>query len=194
MDDSRMPPKHKRKAPPIAIRKALGLYLDGKAQSEIAFSKELGPDGWVLGKPSRPKKSDRIAGVKKMQCAMLKALQSSYPLPIEMRRALAWAFEELIAGISSDLLIPARGSGRPVPPINKILQEAAIRYIRWAQEGRIVDDRPRETIAMHYRVSLGAVGNWCRAWENQKMTPPALDDATHVTRMMEICGARYRRT
>ena len=134
------------------------------------------------------------AEVLAMQRAMLDALRATDPLPTEMRQHLAIAFEYLCEGIAFDLLTPIKRRGGREPPIAKHAQEAAIRYLRWCNDGRIADASPVNEVANAYAVSTRTVCNWCRAWEG-KPTPPLFEEwgAEQVTAFMKAAGKAYRR-
>lgn len=129
-----------------------------------------------------------------MQQAMLDALCSDDQLPAEMQRDLAFSFEYLCAGFTFDLLKPINRSGGSKPPIAKYLQAAAIRYLRWVEDGHISDPRPIATIAEAYQVAERTVRGWRKAWRDRPT--PSLDDAfgaEHVTGFMKGAGKQYPR-
>ena len=64
-----------------------------------------------------------------MQRALLDALRSGQPLPIEMQRDLAFSFEELVTGNQPELLTVLRGAGKPDPTLKRYLRKEAIRYL-----------------------------------------------------------------
>lgn len=109
--------------------------------------------------------------IAEMQLAILEALRSGEPLPDEMRLHLTLAFEYLCAGVAFDLITPVKRPGGRQPPIARHLQAAAIRYLRWVEDGRIDDQAPVSTIAAAYGVSTRAVGYWKSQWKGQG-TPP----------------------
>lgn len=138
-----------------------------------------------------------------MQRAILDALRADGPIPGEIRDHLAFAFEEICAGIKSDLLSPVkRGSGRE-RPIAKHMQAAAIRYLRWVEDGRIDDKRPTATVAEAYGVSKRTVQNWQIAWDD--LPTPGIHDelgadeerdrelAEAVAKFMRATGGQYHR-
>lgn len=129
-----------------------------------------------------------------MQQAMLDALRSDDPLSGEMQSDLAFAFEYLCAGFTFDLLKPVKRSGGSKPPIAKYLQAAAIRYLRWVEDGHISDPRPIATIAEAYQVAERTVREWRKAWRERPT--PSLDDAfgaEQVTGFMKGAGKQYPR-
>lgn len=129
-----------------------------------------------------------------MQRAILNALQADGPIPGEIRAHLAFAFEEVCAGIESDLLSPVKRGGGRERPIAKHMQAAAIRYLRWVEEGRIQDNRPTATVAEAYGVTDSAVRGWKRAWRT--LPTPGLTEefgADEVAKFMQKTGGQYHR-
>lgn len=98
---------------------------------------------------------------------MLDALRSDDPLPKEMQRDLAFAYESLLAGMVDDLLKPEILYGARVPLITKHLQKEAIRYLRWVEDGRIDDADPIATVAQAYQLGEKAIEKWCKEWSEQ---------------------------
>lgn len=129
-----------------------------------------------------------------MQRAILNALRADGPIPSEIRDHLAFAFEEICAGIKSDLLSPVKRGGGRERPIAKHMQAAAIRYLRWVEEGRIQDKRPTATVAEAYDVTDSAVRGWKRAWRTLP-TPGIADEfgTNEVAKFMRATGRQYRR-
>jgi hypothetical protein len=116
---------------------------------------------------------------KEMQEAFLEALQSRDPLDEEMRIELMFAFEALAAGYAPELLTPVTRRGAPSnkTPIDKCLQQDAMRYINWATagfrlkfidkddvvsmiEGKIDDLKPFRTVAEAYDLVERTIRNW----------------------------------
>lgn len=149
-----------------------------------------------------PTQADEITGehghtaeaLAEMQRAILDALRSTEPLDGEMRRDLAFAFEYLCAGIAADLLTPTKRPGGREPPIAKKMQEAAIRYLRWVEDGRIADANPVATVARSYKVEARTVRNWRAQWQG-KPAPSLYDDygPDQVASFMQAVGGQYRR-
>jgi hypothetical protein len=135
-----------------------------------------------------------VEAIAEMQRAILDALQSGEPLNAEMRQDLAFAFEYLCAGIAADLLTPTKRPGGREPPIAKKMQEAAIRYLRWVEDGRIADANPVATVAQSYQVEARTVRNWRSHWQDRP-APSLHDDygPEQVTRFMKVVGGQYRR-
>lgn len=132
--------------------------------------------------------------ITKMQHAMLDALRGDDPLPEEMRMHLAFALEDVCEGFISDLLQPVKRGGGRERPIAKHMQEAAIRYLRWVEDGRIPDKRPTATVAEAFDVTTRTVRGWKTAWSDSP-TPEVHDEfgADAVTRFMRATGKQYRR-
>lgn len=125
-----------------------------------------------------------------MQLAFLDALKSNDPLPIEMQQHLSFAFADLCAGFSNELLtIPFRGS---MKPIKTKLQEDAIRYLRWVKDGRIDDPLAVENIAQWYGVGERQVRRWVADWADRP-TPKLHEDFGEKTVIAAAkqSGARY---
>ncbi len=141
--------------------------------------------------------------LKEMQAAMLEALQSGAPLPEEMRLHLLFGFEHLCAGVEFDLFTPVKRPGGREPPILKKTQDAAIRYLRWCEDGRIKDLSPNSSVGSAYGVSTRTVANWRKAWGEKPL--PSLRpmesygegdqaaEAARVANHMRINGKQYQR-
>jgi hypothetical protein len=135
-----------------------------------------------------------VEAIAKLQMAILDALRSDAPLPDEMRQDLAFSFEYLCEGVAADLLTPIKRRGGREPPIAKKMQEAAIRYLRWVESGRIADAEPIATVSMSFQVEQRTVRNWRASWRDRP-TPSLHDDygPEHVTMFMKAIGGQYRR-
>ncbi|MBK6355380.1 MAG: hypothetical protein IPF44_00915 [Betaproteobacteria bacterium] len=145
-----------------------------------------------------------------MQRALLDALRSGQPLPIEMQRDLAFSFEELVTGNQPELLTVLRGAGKPDPTLKRYLRKEAIRYLRWVSDGRINDKTPLKTVARSFGVTAKAVETWIDAFSDTEIDPlvfesPDLaefedsdgglvkrDHSELVKSVMIACGNRYR--
>jgi hypothetical protein len=129
-----------------------------------------------------------------MQRAILDALRADGPIPGEIRDHLAFAFEDICAGIESDLLSPVKRGGGRERPIAKHMQAAAIRYLRWVADGRIEDKRATATVAEAYGVTDRTVRGWNKAW--RELPTPGLAEefgADEVARFMRAIGGQYHR-
>lgn len=157
----------------------------------------LGPDGWIVspGEPLRSGEPEHLPeAVDEMQAAILDALRTGEPLPLEMQRHLAVAFEYLQAGIAHLLLTPVRRPGGREAPILKHLQIDALRYLRWCEDGRISDSKPLSTVGTAFGVSTKTAGNWSRAWKGAALPPaPAHFGGPEVTEALKTSGAAYHR-
>lgn len=138
----------------------------GGAEMEVAYQRYV--DARLMPTPSREYSG---AAVREMQRAMLDALRAPGALPEEMRLHLAIGFEHLCAGIDFDLLMPVKQPGGREPPIAKVCQRSAIRYLRWCEDGRIRDVSPVRTVAKAYDVGERTVRLWKAKW-GAKPTPP----------------------
>lgn len=125
-----------------------------------------------------------------MQLAIRDAFKGDGPLPSEMRRDLLFAFDDLCAGIANELLmLPFRGT---MKPIRRHLQEDAIRYLRWVEDGRISDPLAVHNVAQWYGVSERTVRRWVSDW-GVKPTPGLHGDFGKdlVITAAKESGARY---
>lgn len=177
------------------IRKAYAAYLDAKL-----IPTDQNESGEHCYTPE---------AIARMQQAILDVLRADGPIPGEIRDHLAFAFEEICAGIESDLLTPVKRGGGRERPIAKHMQTAAIRYLRWVADGRIKDKRPTKTVAEAYGVTDSAVRGWKRAWRTtptpdieEALGEPGYDEesgneeknlADAVTKFMEVTGKAYHR-
>lgn len=160
--------------------KAYAAYLDAKCLPTIPS--ETGEHRYT---------PEAIEG---MQRAILAALRSDAPVDDEIRMDLAYAFECICAGLPSELLQPMKRYGGRDPVIAGHMQGAAIRYLRWVEDGRIEDRHPISTVAQAYDVTTRTVRNWSRAWQDSP-TPGIYEEygSDEVTRFMKATGGSYRR-
>jgi transposase-like protein len=119
--------------------------------------------------------ADTREALQGMQAAVLDALRAGEPLPDEMRLHLAFALENVCAGIADPLLSPISKPGGREAPIAKACQEGAIRYLRWCEDGRIHDPAPVATVAKAFDVVERAITGWRRAWRDRET--PKLSEA-----------------
>ena len=145
-----------------------------------------------------------------MQKALMDALRSGQPLPIEMQMDLAFSFEELVTGNQPELLTVLRGPGKPDPTLKRYLRKEAIRYLRWVSDGHINDKTPLKTVARSFGVTAKAVEIWIKDFSETEIEPlvfesPDLaefedsdgclvkrDLSEHVKSVMIACGSRYQ--
>jgi hypothetical protein len=162
------------------IQKAFSAYIDAKM-----LPTHEGESGEHTYTPD---------AIKSMQLAILDALRADGPLPGEIRDHLAFAFEEICAGIESDLLTPVKRAGGRERPIAKHMQSGAIRYLRWVEDGLISDKHPTATVAGAYGVTDRTVRGWNKAWRGMP-TPEISEEfgAEEVTNFMISIGKQYRR-
>lgn len=162
-------------SPPSKLQTPYGRYLDAKVVR--LETGKFSPDV-----------------VEEMQRAFLDALRSKSLLPDEMQVELAFAFEQVCAGIESELLTPIKRPGGREPPIAKHLQSDAIRYLRWCADGRISDTSPTKTVADAYSVDTRTIRGWLTAWKD-KPTPVIFEDygAKQVAAFMKASGKQYKR-
>lgn len=99
----------------------------------------------------------------------------------------------VIEGSPSDLPMPVKPSGVPDDPAINSAQEAAIRYLRWAGDGRISDQNPIETVAGQYEVKPETVQQWTDAWSEISTASQVEYRPDDVIRQMKIKGRHYRR-
>lgn len=81
----------------------------------------------------------------------------------------------------------------PADPLVRAAQESAMRYLRWVEEGRIVDPHPIATVADQYQVKQEAVLRWIAAWLQTPTATTADYRPDDVVRQMKIGGRQYRR-
>lgn len=80
----------------------------------------------------------------------------------------------------------------PDDPQVRIAIEAAIRYLRWADAGRIIDSNAIATVADQYRVGKDKVRGWIDAWSDISLASHNDYRADDVVRQMKICGRQFR--
>lgn len=78
-------------------------------------------------------------------------------------------------------------------PRIRLAQEAAMRYLRWVEGGRIDDGTPLTTIARQFKVGEAAVRQWIDAWSGSALPDPEGYLPEDVIRKMKISGRQYRR-
>lgn len=163
------------------MKKAYAAYLDAKCLPTVANERE--------------EHRYTPEAIKGMQQAALAALLAEDPIPGEIRNHLAFALKEVCAGFESDLLSPVKRGGGRERPIAKQMQAAAIRYLRWAEDGRIQDTRPTATVAEAYGVTDRTVRNWNNAWRAEPTMELANDEwgADVVAALMQSTGKQYHR-
>jgi nucleoside 2-deoxyribosyltransferase len=121
----------------------------------------------------------------------------NFGLPLNLMLAVP---ARIVAGGLEACLVALRGGadadGQLSPEMNnpriRQAQEAAIRYLRWVDEGRIADASPIATVAEHYRLRPAAVERWVAAWAAVSLPSRADYEADDVVRQMKISGRQYR--
>jgi nucleoside 2-deoxyribosyltransferase len=89
-------------------------------------------------------------------------------------------------------LMPVQAMGLPKDPVAKDAQEAAIRYLRWVEEGRISDQNSIATVADQYKVKAEAVHQWIDTWAGTSTATQVEYRPDDVTLRMKISGRQYR--
>lgn len=158
---------------------------------------KLTPYGRFLAAQDLPTPNGEYSteAIDEMRAAFLDALMAPDPLPSEMQLHLASAFEHLCAGVAVPLLTPAPRKGGPARNVTAArLVEAAIRYLRWCDDRRILDNSPVSTVAASYGVHTQTVTRWLAEWR-ARPTPPIVDgwDGESVTRFMRSSAGAFRR-
>ncbi len=80
----------------------------------------------------------------------------------------------------------------PDNPLARKAIEAAIRYLRWVEEGRIADTGAIATVADQYKVRESVVREWIDAWSGVSLASSADLRPDDVARQMKISGRQYR--
>ena len=89
-------------------------------------------------------------------------------------------------------LTPVQAADFPEDPVARDAQEAAIRYLRWVEEGRISDQNSIATVADQYKVKEEAVHQWIDNWAGISTATQVEYRPDDVTRWMKISGRQYR--
>lgn len=121
----------------------------------------------------------------------------NFGLPLNLMLAVP---TRLVAGDLAACLQVLRaqvGGAEPPPGIPadrrlRLAQEAALRYLRWVEDGRIVDPAPQATVAGHYQVTPATVAQWQAAWAAMPLASSADYRPDDVIRQMKIGGRQYR--
>jgi nucleoside 2-deoxyribosyltransferase len=80
----------------------------------------------------------------------------------------------------------------PENPLARKAIEAAIRYLRWVEEGKIDDSSAIATVADQYKVKDNAVRDWIDVWSGISLASHADLRPDDVARQMKISGRQYR--
>lgn len=161
------------------------------------FGSKLTPNGWVVENKTDPLLADKeysTAAIREMQIAFHEALNSTDPLPDEMRKFLAIGFENLCSGHEFQLFEPYKRRGRPTSPYGEALKAYALNYKQLVDAHIIEDQNPIETIALAYGVNIKTVKNWIqRSNTNTKeiIRPPATKD--RALKLLKQFGIKYKK-
>jgi len=105
----------------------------------------------------------------------------------------------IVAGSLEDCLRQLRGGAReataaklPDDPLARTAIEAAIRYLRWVADGRIVDGRAVATVAAQYKVGEEKVQSWIAAWSGIALAAHPDCRPDDIVRQMRISGRQFR--
>lgn len=101
--------------------------------------------------------------------------------------------EDCLRALAGDAQAAAAPPAMPADPLVRAAQESAMRYLRWVEEGRIVDPHPVATVAEQYQVKPEAVLRWIAAWAGTPTATTADYRPDDVARQMKIGGRQYRR-
>lgn len=122
----------------------------------------------------------------------------NFGLPLNLMLAVP---AMIVEGGLEDCLKQLRGGGRetaapmaslPENPLARKAIEAAIRYLRWAEEGRIADGNAIATVAEQFKVREETVREWLDAWSGISLASHADLRPDDVARQMKISGRQYR--
>jgi len=122
----------------------------------------------------------------------------NFGLPLNLMLAVP---AKIVEGGLEDCLKQLRGGNRessslaaklPDNPLARKAIEAAIRYLRWVEEGRIADSNAIATVADQYKVREELVREWLEAWSGIPLTSHADLRPDDVARQMKISGRQFR--
>ena len=122
----------------------------------------------------------------------------NFGLPLNLMLAVP---AMIVEGGLEDCLKQLRGGSRetsslasklPDNPLARKAIEAAIRYLRWVEEGRIVDGAPIAAVADQFKVKEETVREWLEAWTGISLASHADLRPDDVARQMKISGRQYR--
>ncbi|MEW6163593.1 MAG: nucleoside 2-deoxyribosyltransferase [Pseudomonadota bacterium] len=80
----------------------------------------------------------------------------------------------------------------PENPLARSAIEAAVRYLRWAEDGRIADSNAIATVASQYKVREGVVREWIEAWSGVALASGIDCRPDDIARRMKIGGRQFR--
>lgn len=122
----------------------------------------------------------------------------NFGLPLNLMLAVP---AMIVEGGLEECLKQLRGGNRessslasklPDNPLARKAIETSIRYLRWVEEGKIVDGNPIATVADQYKVREDVVREWLEAWSEVPLASHADLRPDDVTRQMKISGRQYR--
>jgi hypothetical protein len=122
----------------------------------------------------------------------------NFGLPLNLMLAVP---AMIVVGGMEECLKQLRGGNRdsatpaPILPENPLARkaiEAAIRYLRWVEEGKIADTEAISTVAVQYKVREDTVREWLDAWSGISVALHADYRPDDVARQMKISGRQYR--
>lgn len=122
----------------------------------------------------------------------------NFGLPLNLMLAVP---AMIVEGGLEDCLKQLRGGNRetaapvarlPENPLARKAIEAAIRYLRWAEEGRIADGHAIATVAEQFKVREETVREWLEAWSGISLASNADYRPDDISRQMKISGRQYR--
>lgn len=136
-----------------------------------------------------------IGARREIQQAFLDILKGNDPIPPEMRGRLAWAFENICAGVEDEIFIPYKRSGPPVTPVGEALKFAAFHYKYACDNNVIIDHNPKQTIAEAYGVNVKTVENWLKKTTVTDFSgiSDEFSMAKHIEAMLKINGLHYKK-
>ena len=107
----------------------------------------------------------------------------------------------IVEGGLEDCLKQLRGGSRgatspaanlPENPLARKSIEAAIRYLRWVDEGKIADGNAIATVADQYKIREETVREWLDAWSGIFLVSHADYRPDDVARQMKMSGRQFR--
>jgi nucleoside 2-deoxyribosyltransferase len=124
----------------------------------------------------------------------------NFNLPLNLMLAVP---AQVVEGGLEECLKHLRGGARetvvpranlPENPVARNCIEAAIRYLRWVEDGKITNCNAVATVADHYKVREETVQKWIDAWSVISLASQADYRPDDVARQMKISGRQYRST
>lgn len=122
----------------------------------------------------------------------------NFGLPLNLMLAVP---AMIVEGGLEECLKQLRGGNRetaplvaslPENPLARKAIEAAIRYLRWVDERKIVDGNSIATVADQFKVREESVREWLEAWSGISLASNADLRPDDVARHMKISGRQFR--